>query len=61
MKRKDKTRITVAKMRFMRCVVKHTWMDCKRNEDLLKELKREPVVDKLSKHKIDWIWHVNRM
>jgi hypothetical protein len=36
MKAKDETRITVAKMKFMR-TAKCTWMDYKRNEYILKE------------------------
>jgi hypothetical protein len=40
MKAKDKTRITAAEMKFMR-TAKYAWMGCKRNEDMLKELKTE--------------------
>jgi hypothetical protein len=46
MKANDKTRITAAEMRFMRTTVKYIWSDYKRNDDILKELKTEPVMEK---------------
>jgi hypothetical protein len=30
-------------------------VECKRNEDMLKELKTEPLLDKTLKHKTNWI------
>jgi hypothetical protein len=61
MKANDKTRITAAEMRIMRTTAKHIWSDCKRNDDILKELKTEPVMRKILKYKNSWIQHVNRM
>jgi hypothetical protein len=51
MKAKDKTRIRVIEMTFMRQAVKYTCMDYKRNEDILKVLKTKPIVDKILKCK----------
>jgi hypothetical protein len=36
-------------------------MECKRNEDILKELKTEPILGNILKYKTIWIQHVNRM
>jgi hypothetical protein len=44
-----------------RITAKYIWSDCKRNDDILKELKTEPVMGKILKHKNNWIQHVNRM
>jgi hypothetical protein len=55
------TRIKAAEMRFRRITAKYIWSDCKRNDDILKELKTEPVMGKILKYKNNWIQHVNRM
>jgi hypothetical protein len=60
LKANDKTRITAAEMRFMR-TVKYILNNYKRNDDILKELKTEPVIGKILKYKNNWIQHVNRM
>jgi hypothetical protein len=60
MKANDKTRITAAEMSFMR-TAKYIWSDYKRNDDILRELKTEPVMGKIIKYKNNWIQHVNRM
>jgi hypothetical protein len=36
MKSEGKTRIKAVKTKFMQQMVKFTWMDCKRNEDIFK-------------------------
>jgi len=41
-------------------MVKHTGMNCKRYEDIIKELKTEPILDKLLKYIDNWIQHINR-
>jgi hypothetical protein len=61
MKANDVTRITAAEMRFMRTTAKYIWSDYKRNDNVLKELKAEPVKGKILKYKINWTQHVNRM
>jgi hypothetical protein len=61
MKANDKTRITAAEMRFMRTTAKYIWSDCKRNDDMLKELKTESVMGKILEYKNSWMQHVNRM
>jgi hypothetical protein len=48
---KRQTRITATAMKFIRKTTKHTWMDYKENEDILLELKTEPVLDKILKYK----------
>jgi hypothetical protein len=61
MKANDKTRITAAEMRFMITTAKYIWSDCKRNDDILKELKTESVMGKILEYKNSWMQHVNRM
>jgi hypothetical protein len=61
MKENDRTRIRAAEMRFTRTTAKYIWSDYKRNYDILKELKTEPVMGKILKYKNSWIQHVNRM
>jgi hypothetical protein len=61
MKANDKTRITTAEMTFTRTTAKYIWSDYKRNGDILRELKTEPVTGKILKYKNNWILHVNRM
>jgi Zn-dependent M32 family carboxypeptidase len=58
---KCQTRITAAEMSFMRTTAKYIWRDYKRNDDILKELKMEPVMRKIIKYKNNWIHHVNRI
>jgi hypothetical protein len=55
MKANDKTRITAAETRFMGTTAKYIWSDNKRNDDILKELKTEPVMGKILKYKNNWI------
>jgi hypothetical protein len=35
--------------------------DCKRNEDILKELETETILDKMLNYKTYWIQHVDTM
>jgi hypothetical protein len=60
-KANDKIRITAAGMRFVRTTAKYIWSDYKRNDDILKELKTEPVMGKILKYKNSWIQHANTM
>jgi hypothetical protein len=61
MKANDRTRITATEMRFTRTTAKYIWGNYKRNDDIQKELKTEPVMGKILKYKNNWIQHVNRM
>jgi hypothetical protein len=55
---KDKYRITSKERKFMRRRAKYTWQDYETNEDILSELKINPVVKKIQNHRNKWIQHV---
>jgi hypothetical protein len=57
----DKSRITSAEMEFMGIKAKYTWQDYKTNEDILSEIKINPVVKKIQNCRNKWIQHVWRM
>jgi Tfp pilus assembly protein PilZ len=57
----DKSRITLAEMKFMRRTAQYTWKDYKTNEDILLELKINPVVKKIHNCRNKWIQNVRRM
>jgi DNA-binding CsgD family transcriptional regulator len=42
----DPRRITAAEMKYMRRTAGCTWTDCKTNEQIAKELKITPILDK---------------
>jgi len=42
----------------MRITAKYTWQDYKTNEDILSELKINPVVKKIRSHCNKWLQHV---
>jgi hypothetical protein len=48
-------------MIFSRRIAGYTLFDHKRNEDILEELKVEPVDEKLRRYKSHWLRHVTRM
>jgi len=48
-------------MMFMRRTAKCTWLDYKTNEDILSELKINPVVKKIDMYRKKWIQHVQQM
>ena len=48
-------------MIFFRRIAGYTLFDHKRNEDILEELKVEPVDEKLRKYKSHWLRHVTKM
>jgi hypothetical protein len=60
-KANDKTRISASEMRLMRTTAKYIWSDYKRKDDILKELRTEPVMGKILKYKNNWSQRVNRM
>jgi hypothetical protein len=45
----------------MRRTVKYSLMNYKRNENILKELKTEPILDKILKYKTNSVQYVDRM
>jgi hypothetical protein len=53
-------RITAVEMKNMR-TAGHIWTDYKTNEQIAKELKITPILDKLLEYKRNWIQHVTRM
>jgi hypothetical protein len=48
-------------MKFMRRTAGYTKRDLKRNEEVLKELEVEPVLDYICRYQNYWREHVNRM
>jgi len=60
-KARDARRITAAEMKYMRRIAGYTWTHYKTNEQIAKELKITPILDKLLEYKRNWIQHVNRM
>ena len=60
-KASDARRITAAEMECMRRTAGYTWTDYKTNEQIAKELKITPILEKLLAYKRSWIQHVNRM
>jgi hypothetical protein len=55
------TRLEAAEMRFLRSVEGHTRLDKIRSEVIRKELKISGIQDVRSKHKQNWINHLERM
>jgi hypothetical protein len=59
-RQKDKKRLTSFQMKFFR-TAGHTLFDHRRNEEIVEELKVEPVDEKLIRYKSNWLRHVARM
>ena len=59
-KAREARKITAAEMKCMRRTAGYIWTDYKTNEQIAKELKITPILDKLL-DKRNWIQHVNRM
>jgi len=57
----DKSRITSAGMKCMKRSAKYTWQDYKTNEDILTELKINPVVKKIHNYRHKWVQHVRQV
>jgi hypothetical protein len=53
--------ITACEMKFMLRTAGYTKWDLKRNEEVLKELKVEPILNYICRYQINWREHVNRM
>ena len=60
-KARDARRITGAEMKYIRRTAGYIWTDYKTNEQIAKELKITPILDKLLEYKRNWIQHVSRM
>jgi hypothetical protein len=55
-----KKRLTPTEVKFCRRTAEYTIFDPKTNEDVLEELKVEPVDEKLRRYKSNWLHHVTR-
>jgi len=60
-KARNARRITAAEMKYLRRTAGYTRTDYKTNEQIAKELKITPILDKLLQYKRSWIKYVNRM
>jgi hypothetical protein len=54
----DKSRVTLVEMKIMRITTKYTWQDYKTHEDILSELKINPVVEKIQNYINKCMQHV---
>jgi hypothetical protein len=45
----------------MRSTAEYSLLDHRRNEEFLKELEVDPVVQKLTRYKQKWLYHVSRV
>jgi hypothetical protein len=61
LREQDKSRTTAVEMKFMRKTAKHTRQDHKINQEIMKELETNPVLEKINNHKEKWIQHAHRM
>ena len=59
--KRDMTRLEAAEMRFIRSVKGYTRLDKIRSEVIRKELETSGIQDVRSKHKQNWINHLERM
>jgi len=59
--KRDMTRLEAAEMRFLRSVKGYTRLDKIRSEVIRKELEISGIQDERSKHKQNWIKHLERM
>ena len=57
----DERRLTTAEMRFMRRTAGYSLLDHKRNEDILKELKVDSIIQHTEQYRLNWKEHVARM
>jgi hypothetical protein len=48
-------------MKYMRTAAGYTWAVYKTTTHIAKELKINPILDKLQEYRRNWIQHVNRM
>jgi hypothetical protein len=57
----DKNRLRTAEMKYLRRTAGHTFLNHKRNEEILEELHVTPLEDKLCTYRHKWFQHVLRM
>jgi hypothetical protein len=57
----DEIRLQVAKIKFMRKTAGLTLLDHKRNEEILRNLKVEPISKFIQNYRANWQEHVERM
>jgi hypothetical protein len=55
LKEEVKARITEVEMKFLRKTANYTLYDHKRNQDIIQELKKEPVLGKVDNYKSKWV------
>jgi hypothetical protein len=60
-RKKYKNPLTSVEMKIFRRTASYTLFDHKSNEEILEELKIEPVDEKLRRYKSNWLRHVTRM
>ena len=58
---RDKTKIQAAEMKFMRSTLGCNILDKKKSSDIRKELQVEPLLQKLTRNRIRWCEHLDRM
>lgn len=61
MTEKDKSKVQVAEMKFMRSTLGCTIQDKKKNIDIRKKLEVEPLLEKLKRNNRRWCEHLQRM
>jgi hypothetical protein len=54
MRKTDESRITACEMKFMRRTAGYTKWDLKRNKEVLKELKVDPILDYICGYQNNW-------
>ena len=59
--RSDKRKIDAAEMRFLRPMAGYTLLDKERSSDIREQLRIFNINDKLTKYKINWREHIQRM
>jgi hypothetical protein len=50
-----------AEIKFIRGTAKYSLLDCRRDENILEELKVDPVETELAQYRRNWLNHVSRM
>ncbi|KAJ4448040.1 hypothetical protein ANN_10052 [Periplaneta americana] len=61
LRKADKSRITACEMRFIRRTAGYAKWDLKRNCEILKKLKTQPVLDYIVQYQSNWKHHLERM
>jgi len=48
-------------MKYLRKTAQYTLYDHKKNQDIIKELNTQSIIEKINKYKNKWMQHVRRM